>query len=973
MLNSRKCLGILVLFYFTFFCCSGVFGQQTITWSELETEVGNPIDPQDVIVVEPGDTLIINLDCDEERQLQAKGILIYGVFKVENANGSLACLQSQLNVDWILGVHGSLFEVGSEMHPFDGKFELLINSSKAEAITLEKVINESQGYISTSFLTSTETHSRMPSPSDLESMIGDENYSFIMAMGANARISLHSSSSNVKKAWVQLAETAESGSTSITLSESTNWQTGDRIAIASTDFDMNQAEDFTITNTSQNGTVITIDRPLSYMHYGRIDTYSNGERSWDLDMRAEVGLLSRNITLKGDTGFDEDVLPNAQVNQFGGHVMITDGAAIHADGIEFMYMGQAGLLGRYPVHWHMLIDAEGQYIKNSSFHHTFNKGLTIHGTHNTLVENNVVYETIGHSYFLEDGSEVGNKLIQNLAINARPPLNKADETPNSGDFGETANYWIENANNTFTDNHAAGSNVYGFAFSMRGLNGASGRNPYDDIFEPIESREGPLDFTGNVAHTAHDRTFILNHAEYVQSESYKGTDEQPQVVNEFWKVEDFTAYKTGLGLYVRGIGGIFDNCVIAEVSDGTRFRLNQTLNNSLVVGRSMNLGTPSTNAEVAQGRSLPGDERFIGHQLYDGPGGLHNVHFYGFTGEDDYAMKESNAVHKSTMHYINKVTFDAAIPEAHKLRYSSTVIESRALVDLDGSLTGVAGSKLVSELNSSNDLYRSEDAYVNDDWKAIIHPPNIIAGSLRFRGDFLDDVPSSQNPTINGHAEADNNNEFTSQVEISKSNGASVDGLDLHHSVRNQSLFMIDDGYEYKLSFTNAPANFQFYVNDLPLGISIIYEIEGLSPVLTRFYKDDGLNTPLPVVESLNDLQASSQTSIYRDNNTGSIFIKFTPELRHGWLFPQPHMSQNNMLLGGNLVNVVLCKESITLDIDSSPLEGFYEANQEITLSGNLDISDHHDVFLKAPVIRIENQLKTTIENNILVEADGCQ
>ena len=65
--------------------------------------------------------------------------------------------------------------------------------------------------------------------------------------------------------------------------------------------------------------------------------------------------------------------------------MIMEGAEMYISGAEFEYMGQGGRLGRYATHWHMLGDVTGQYITNSSYHHTFNKGMTVHGTKNSFI------------------------------------------------------------------------------------------------------------------------------------------------------------------------------------------------------------------------------------------------------------------------------------------------------------------------------------------------------------------------------------------------------------------------------------------------------------------------------------------------------------------------------------------------------------------------------------------------------------
>jgi cell migration-inducing and hyaluronan-binding protein len=45
--------------------------------------------------------------------------------------------------------------------------------------------------------------------------------------------------------------------------------------------------------------------------------------------------------------------------------------------------------------------------------------VTVHGTNNLQIENNVTYNTVGHCFFLEDGIETGNEYIRNLAIQTK--------------------------------------------------------------------------------------------------------------------------------------------------------------------------------------------------------------------------------------------------------------------------------------------------------------------------------------------------------------------------------------------------------------------------------------------------------------------------------------------------------------------------------------------------------------------------
>ena len=102
--------------------------------------------------------------------------------------------------------------------------------------------------------------------------------------------------------WTDLKETAEIGATSITLNDITgdplDWQVGEEIVIASTDFVGRHAEKRTITGVTNRDTnpVITFATALLYKHYAGVETYGSDT----LEMRAEVGLLSRNIKYRGD-------------------------------------------------------------------------------------------------------------------------------------------------------------------------------------------------------------------------------------------------------------------------------------------------------------------------------------------------------------------------------------------------------------------------------------------------------------------------------------------------------------------------------------------------------------------------------------------------------------------------------------------------------------------------------------------------
>ena len=99
--------------------------------------------------------------------------------------------------------------------------------------------------------------------------------------------------------WTVMDQTADVGANKITLWEKVDWQIGELIGVASTDYSGRHSEKRTITaidNTDPNKPVITMDKPFEYKHFAMTQTYGTGE----IDMRAEVGLLSRNVRVRGD-------------------------------------------------------------------------------------------------------------------------------------------------------------------------------------------------------------------------------------------------------------------------------------------------------------------------------------------------------------------------------------------------------------------------------------------------------------------------------------------------------------------------------------------------------------------------------------------------------------------------------------------------------------------------------------------------
>src|SRR5690606_25434798 len=117
--------------------------------------------------------------------------------------------------------------------------------------------------------------------------------------------------------------------------------------------------------------------------------------------------------------------------------MAMPSSRMYVSGVELTRMGQNLTLARYPIHWHLVGDAKGQYVKNAAIHDTFNRCVTVHGTNFLRIENNVTYNNVGHCFFLEDGIEHGNEFVKNLAIQTKCHTSKPCVPTNLAAAGET--------------------------------------------------------------------------------------------------------------------------------------------------------------------------------------------------------------------------------------------------------------------------------------------------------------------------------------------------------------------------------------------------------------------------------------------------------------------------------------------------------------------------------------------------------
>ena len=337
--------------------------------------------------------------------------------------------------------------------------------------------------------------------------------------------------------WIRLADgkkftgNGKLGSDKLTLDRSVtkDWKVGDQVVVTTTDYFPDHSELRTIAKPvdGDTGDVIRLNAPLTYDHNStaynielKVGTATTPFRTAvenvdgknpgflkTAETRAVVALLTRSIRIifegddVGDTFADAtngrkhvnpqdlpEVKPNPNYS-YGAQAVFRQGfKQLQIQGVEFAQMGQGGMLGRYPVHFHIARRVPADtYVIDSSINELMTRWIVLHSTQGVTLARNVGYKSIGHGFFLEDGTETDNKLYANIGIFARagvedkqvgegpnprkiPGLLDARNFPQSlplkyhSDAQYPSVFWIVNGWNSVAGNMAAGAGTCGACY-----------------------------------------------------------------------------------------------------------------------------------------------------------------------------------------------------------------------------------------------------------------------------------------------------------------------------------------------------------------------------------------------------------------------------------------------------------------------------------------------------------------------------
>jgi hypothetical protein len=527
-------------------------------WSDPATWGGSLPAAGAAVIIPAGKTVLLDVSPPALRSLQIDGTLIF-------ANQDLA-----LTADWIM-LHGTgRLRIGDPAAPFQHQATITLTGANRD-----------------------------------ENVMGMGTRGIMLMGGA---LELYGAAP--EQPWTQLAAHADAGATSLTLRDAVDWQAGDQIVVAPTDY-YGVAETEQLELRSADGTTLDLASPLGAFRWGLLQ-YVNAEgvtleptdtvTDLVLDQRAEVGNLTRRIVIQG---VDD---PLWRDHGFGAHIMAMAGSALALDGVELRRVGQAGIAGRYPIHWHMLSydtsgaelgDATGQFVANSTIWDSANRCITVHATNGITLRNNICYDIAGHAIFLEDAVERRNLIEGNLVLKVRRPANPLIGS-DRGEFRRgPSGFWITNPDNTLRGNVAADAEGNGFwlAFPERPLGPSSAVN-----LRPTNMAFGV--FSHNVAHSNRDPGINLDHAPFDDTGNTReikytptsdaGPDRYAQNRIRF-TLSDVTIYKNrSQGFWNRVSWPTYERFVSAD-NVGMFFAGagdDGKIINSLIIGTSLNNATP---------------------------------------------------------------------------------------------------------------------------------------------------------------------------------------------------------------------------------------------------------------------------------------------------------------------------------------------------------------------------------------------
>ncbi|KAI4561087.1 hypothetical protein MJG53_021144 [Ovis ammon polii x Ovis aries] len=339
-----------LLFSFCFLASTSV-PKSVLKWSLPETWEGvaegwgghngtSPGPGEDVLILS-NRTVLVDTDLPPLRGLYVMGTL---EFPVDRSNIlSVACML----------IAGGELRVGTSENPLEKEKKLLIHLRASEGVFCDRF------------------NGIHIDPGTVGKMFG--------------KVQLHSA--YPKKSWTRLGADIASGNERIIVEDTVDWRPHDKIVLSSSSYEPHEAEVLTVKEV--RGHHIRIHERLRHRHIGSAHFMEGGRH---IRLAAEVGLLTRNIQIQGDTPCRGRLLVGSfrksSVEEFSGILQLFN--------VEIQNFGS-------PLHSSIELTnvSAGSWIISSSLHQSCGGGIHAAASQGVILNDNVVFSTAGHGIDLE--------------------------------------------------------------------------------------------------------------------------------------------------------------------------------------------------------------------------------------------------------------------------------------------------------------------------------------------------------------------------------------------------------------------------------------------------------------------------------------------------------------------------------------------------------------------------------------------
>ena len=292
-------------------------------WSALTTwKYNEPPVAGDMVVVPDGQAVLLDVSPPRLGFLLVQGELVFDRRDLS------------LEADTVF-VHGGALTIGTEAEPFTNNATITIHGSRWTAKELPEIGSKFFGTMSNHGDGMVSTGAKKAANAQAAGIDWATVYTKPFRRGV---IDVHGTPR--KRVWTKLGATALAGSSAFCTAEETDYRPGEVVVLTSTSPNPYEAEEVAI-GAALNATCYLTTAPLRHTHSARILAGADYQYGRDVDLRGEVGLLSRNVVIQGGGGQQQDD------ELFGMHLGAFHGGTLRLENAEVRKCGQAFQSGRY--------------------------------------------------------------------------------------------------------------------------------------------------------------------------------------------------------------------------------------------------------------------------------------------------------------------------------------------------------------------------------------------------------------------------------------------------------------------------------------------------------------------------------------------------------------------------------------------------------------------------------------------------